>query len=255
MDKSHFKVAGVSLLVGAMLTAAAALSIGASLLDRWFPIHITGTPANPNDSPVTVRGGSIEIANPSGKLKPGTVGKKYAEYIENSTIANFAVYLHGVNTTGNPPWGSQTQPIENDALSNWKIVVWDRNRNSQEEDNTGIQICSAQPANFDNGCDTPTSTISGSSTYNTYFLIPIALCTNLPLPDIQPAEGKRDLLRIHDPADDTPKACGAPPPLLTNRDHIGHIDVTLADQTAKPSTYIYDCINGQCSISIGGAEP
>lgn len=250
MEKSQYRIAAVSLFFGALLTAIAALTIGSGLFLRLLPIRVTGTPSNPNDSPVTVRGGSIEIATPTNQVSE-TDGKVYNEYVETSSMPNFSIYLHGVTVDGatTPPWGAQTQPIENDGLSNWEIVVWDRDKNAGISSNTrAIEMCSAAPSNPDNGCDAPSKSISGGNNYTTYILVPTQLCK---VPADMKSEGKRDLFLLHDPADDTVTKCGAPPPWNHKHDHIGLIQVTLAGL----GTAAYDCTNGQCSVSIGGAEP
>jgi len=230
-------ISSMALLVGG--------GVGALLVFLYVCHKSVPLLTNPNDSPVTVRGGSIEITNPSGAWAQSGVAGKYTEFVETSSINNSSIYLYGIHADDTTPWGNTVQPIDNTQKWNWKIVVQDRDGLGNEAGPGQIQICSS-PGSPSSGCSDPMGTIpAGVKSYMTYFYVSSNFCTQTA--DLF-AEMNRETQFLHDPTGDSdPNKCKTNP--RTIRDHIGLIQVTIGTNTEK-----YHCVLGQCTVSIGWPE-
>ena len=203
----------------------------------------------PNDSPVTVRGGSIKVANTQGDWNPG---KSTTEYVE-SNLNSANIYLDGValqTTSPAPPWGTALLPIANNTNSNWVITVYDRDQTGHHRGTNSFQICSAEGSTPYTGCDAPTGTIapvSSGTTYDVYFYLdPGKFCPEKIYisGETDASNQTRQVQELHDAADDGGGKCGTGSRTL--RENIYEIDVNIGGTTVN-----YNCVNGQCDIGIG----
>lgn len=206
-----------------------------------------------HDSPVTARGGSITIAAPKGQFLQLKNSPLWEETSDNN---DDAIYLYGVEPDlkiNPPPANTPLSPLPNSGNYNWKIQVWDRDQFSHMARSSEVDICSAQPST-NKPCAAPSGVIAPvSNMYDTWFYVPSPLCIQDPATIYDEGAKPRHVVSVHDASDDHDYYCQNP--TSHARDHIGYIDVTFAAASGKPQTWTYDCVNGQCMISIGAPEP
>jgi hypothetical protein len=135
MDSSHFKVAGIGLLIGAVLAAAGAATLGVGIVLRNLAPPST-PPSNPNDSPVTARGGSIVLHS--------YVAGQFSASSKTTQMVNLGTAASPIVLDGVAPGGTVTTPPETVTLttsSNWKLVMTFRGKDHGEKSTTNLTFC------------------------------------------------------------------------------------------------------------------
>jgi len=238
------------LVLGALLAAIAFSLLGVL---GFGPGHNSGSGTTGDDSPINPRGSSNALIAYSEWTKTAIQDPNVWEYQQQSSKSNAWIYLYGVQPINNPPWGDRVRPILNLGSHNWRIKVWDRNRNAQAGDGKGWNaywICS-NPHDYSSKdpCGDPKGRIPWfSRSYTTYFYIP-SVFTGGP-PDMTTPEDHRYVLLLHDTSNDpVPTAATPSPGKVIKCDHIGYIDITIGKETGR-----YECVNGMCDLTIGGPQ-
>jgi len=233
MDKSNFKVAGFSLVLGALLAG------GFFILGVHEVVRLVGgqaappPPSNPNDSPVTMRGGSVEGLSYYPWSQPDS--KTYPTVWETSGVDTSVVIIEG-NKGGTTPGVFSATGIS----SNWQINLIFRDQ-SDGADYSGdeLVLCSKQK---ENGCDQSGTLSSGS---NPLYLIADGNSPGKFWPDLTGAAKNTidgySLLRYDVPS------CGAGSARDTRCNHLFEIDV----HNIPSLDGSYSCQAGGCEIGIG----
>jgi hypothetical protein len=232
MDRVRVVVAFAFGIVGLM--------VGVTLGPLLLALLRHSSPINsnpPDDSPVTVRGGSIAVVVRGGdwlSVKPPAGANK--EYKKVTREGNASIYLYGVEPSGSPHWGSNVLPISNILRSEWSIKVWDRDSGGKPARNSSLLICSSPGVGA--ACGDTTQTIPWfARSYTTYFY---TLNSLIDAPPDIPNEGDVYPYLLHDKNGDADGTGHI-------RDHIGLIDVTVGNNHGT-----YQCDSGMCTITIGG---
>lgn len=237
MDSSHLKVAGLGLVFGAIL-AGGFFWLGIHEVLQVF--HTGGAqppPAqasNPNDSPVTMRGGSVEGLSYYPWSQPDK--KHYPAVWETSGFDTTVVTIEG-NKGGTTPGIFSATGIS----SNWEITLYLRDQDGHADYDSGSELvlCSKRS---EAGCD-QTGTLSSGS--NTLSLIADGKNAGTFWADLTGAAGNAldgySLLRYDVPS------CGAGAPRDTRCNHLSEIDVS----NIPALNGSYTCQAGGCEIGIG----
>jgi hypothetical protein len=140
MFKTKAAVATVSILGGGVL------GILLMIILRGFGGAFPGVAGNPNDSPVTVRGGSLVVVSPnswnSNCAQPGTTS---CDVTLNATTATLQ-YIDGVDSPTAPP-----HRVDNPITTNWVITLSYRDDSGKNANDTKkLQICTKSDCTYDN---------------------------------------------------------------------------------------------------------
>jgi len=213
MNRSHWVSAGVGLLIGGLLAFV--------LLPHQKgvkpPFETTA-----DDSPVTVRGGSVVIRG-----SPWNCPKK--DNYCKSTLMEPATLI---SLDGVDPMASGTTPqlIPENIGTNWKVTFSFRKPDAINNDSTKVlTLCTSDPT-----C----SSMSGSAQYNLYLV-------GDGNGEANPVTRDRPGIRY-----DLTAPCGTDlhPRHGSNCNHIHTVTVFTA---SSPNGTPYHCVDGECSISIG----
>ena len=212
MKRSHMVVGILCLLLGAV--TAFLYSSGKSGKNL----------VSSNDSPVTVRGGSVVVHSPQGTswTPYGTSSNIYMMQLPSGHAATL-VDLNGADATTGNPAGEYQLGIS----TNWKILMTFRQKDGKTEDQSKtLQICT--------GFNGSTCTVDSNPAGSTIYLIGDGTGT------FSDAGLDRPGMRYDRPcpsSDAHPDRCN----------HIHNITVT-SYSGSSPS---YHCQDGQCSMGIG----
>ncbi|HEX4007482.1 MAG TPA: hypothetical protein VHX60_15000 [Acidobacteriaceae bacterium] len=239
MDSSHVKVAAFSLLSGVVLTTAIALTVGMRVIFRLAQsgggkagAPPTTTPVNPNDSPVTVRGGSFESLSQTSWDSKGNNG--YSTSPVDLSVLVVEGNLNGISPVVNSQTGITT---------NWQIVMTFRGPDDAPNDGHDALMLCTKPGATTKTCEVGTPFIKGQ---NTLFLMANGKGPGAFTADLSVAM-KNDLDTYSLLRYDVPE-CGATGPVRETRcNHLSSIAVT--GTTSIDGTYT--CQAGGCEIGIG----
>ncbi len=212
--------AGISAVVGAGIF----FIVGFIL--HIFNFALPAVPSNPNDSPVTVRGGSVVTqAPPMNGSNPWTCSSATAC---QATLPEPAVLesIDGVSLPGGP---IIPQTVNLSISTNWKVTFTFRDSTGQHNDPTkALEVCT----NSDCSVDT-------NQAGNTLYLVGDGNGTFSD--QILDRYGKRYDLKVcgQDKSGNPEAACN----------HIFSIEVNSKSTTSPNETY--QCDDGDCTLGIG----
>jgi len=222
-----------------LLATALAVVVGGGLgiILAWIFKTPPTPPGNPNDSPVTVRGGSVEGLSTYPWEQPDTT--HHPEFWQTSGTDTSVVLIEG-NQNGTTPGVFSKTGI----ATNWKITLAFRDQfGRRNAGNDELVLCSKQ-TNY--RCDLSGALSSGSNPV--YFIAdgksPGAFKTDLSVAASTDLDGY-SLLRY-----DVPE-CGSQAPRETRCNHLSAIDVT----GIPGLNGTYTCQAGGCEIGIGPPTP
>jgi hypothetical protein len=233
MDSSHLRIAGFSLVLGAILSGAFFI-LGVRQVLRLVGAPAGATqPSNPNDSPVTMRGGSVEGLSFYQWSQPDS--KNHPTVWETSGIDTSVVIIEG-NKGGTTPGIFSATGI----TSNWEITLIFRDQNDGPDySGDELVLCSKQTKYT---CDQSGALSSGS---NPLYLIADGNSPGTFYSDLKGAANNTvdgyALLRYDVPS------CGAGDPRDTRCNHLAEIDVS----NLPGLNGSYTCQAGGCEIGIG----
>jgi len=226
MLNSKFAVASVSILVGVVV------GIILTILVKGTP-QVPPPPNNPNDSPVTVRGGSVEALTSYTWSQPDREG--HPAFWQTTGTDTTQVFIEGNKGGTTPGVFSQTG-----ISANWKITLIFRDENDGPDYSGDELLLCSNEKNY--SCDPSEALSSGS---NSLYVIADGAKPGSFVADLTGAAKSAidgySLLRYDVPS------CGAGNPRDTRCNHLYQVEVS----NITGLNGYYTCQAGGCEIGIG----
>lgn len=191
-------------------------------LDQSLLAGLTAT--TPNDSPVTVRGGSVVIRGTSW-----TCPQDYNHCVTTLSEPATLVSLDGVDPRGNGDGYTTPQLIPENIGTNWKITFSFRADKTKDDPKKLLTLCTSDPT-----C----SSTSGSVQSNLYLV----------------GDGNGKASRVTRDRDGIRYDLTAPCGTVAHPTHgsdCNHIHTLTVFTASSPGGTPYHCVDGECSVSIG----